>query len=296
MTSIAVIAHQKKTFGGGLPELRQLLADRGFSDPLWYDVPKSKKAPKLATKAVEKGADLLLVWGGDGMQQRCIDAVAGTGVTLGILPAGTANLLANNLGVPIDLAESLEVALHGARRSIDVGVLNGERFAVMAGVGFDAVMMDDADGGLKDRFGRLAYVWTGARATKMKARKMRIDVDGERWFKGKASCLLIGNLGTLSGGLHAFPDAKPDDGLLEIGVVTAKGAMQWARVLSRLATGHAERSPLAHMGRGRAIDVKLEKPMRFELDGGARTKTKRIQVSVEPGAVTVCVPEGRDYS
>jgi diacylglycerol kinase family enzyme len=125
---------------------------------------------------------------------------------------------------------------------------------------------------------------------------MRIDVDGERWFKGKASCQLIGNLGTLSGGLHAFPDAKPDDGLLEIGVVTAKGAMQWARVLSRLATGHAERSPLAHMGRGRAIDVKLEKAMRFELDGGARTKTERIQVSVEPGAVTVCVPEGRDYS
>lgn len=293
MTTIAVIAHQKKTFGGGLSELRRVLADRGFGDPLWYEVPKSRKAPKMAKKAVDAGADLLLVWGGDGTQQRCIDAVAGTGVSIGILPAGTANLLANNLGVPIDLEGAVEVALHGARRRLDVGVLNGERFAVMAGVGFDAIMMKEADGGLKDRFGRVAYVWTGARATRMKARKMRIQIDGETWFKGRASCLLLGNMGTLAGGLHAFPDARPDDGLLEVGVVTAEGAVQWARVLARLASGHADRSPLAHLARGREVSVKLDKKVTFELDGGARKATDRVEASVEPGAITICVPEVR---
>jgi YegS/Rv2252/BmrU family lipid kinase len=293
MTTVAVIAHQKKTLGGGLTELRRLLADRGFGDPLWYEVPKSKKAPTMARKAVDAGADLLLLWGGDGTQQRCIDAVAGTGVSIGILPAGTANLLASNLGVPIDLEGALDVALHGARRRLDVGVLNGERFAVMAGVGFDAIMMKDADGGLKDRFGRVAYVWTGARATRMKARKMRIEVDGETWFKGRASCLLLGNMGTLSGGLCAFPDARPDDGLLEVGVVTAEGAVQWARVLARLASGHADRSPLAHMTRGREVSVKLGKALAFELDGGARKATDRVEASVEPGAITICVPEQR---
>src|SRR5690349_16048024 len=99
MTTVAVVAHSGKTLGGGLGELRELLAREGFADPVWYEVPKSKKAPRRARQAVEQGADLLLVWGGDGMVQRCADAVAGSGVALGILPAGTANLFATNLGI-----------------------------------------------------------------------------------------------------------------------------------------------------------------------------------------------------
>src|SRR5450631_540058 len=135
MTSIAVIAHREKTLDGGLPQLRQVLAEKGFGDPIWYEVAKSRKAPKLARRALDDGADLLFIWGGDGTVQRCIDAVAGTGATVAILPAGTANLLAHNLHIPIDLPAAVEVGLHGARRRLDVGVLNGERFAVMAGVG-----------------------------------------------------------------------------------------------------------------------------------------------------------------
>ena len=195
MTSVAVIAHQRKRLGGGLSELRRVLSDRGYTEPIWYEVAKSREAPSKARNAVEDGADLLLLWGGDGTVQRCVDAVAGSDVTVAILPAGTANLLANNLGVPIDLEAAVDVALHGARRRLDLGVLNGERFAVMAGVGFDAIMVKDADGGLKDRFGRLAYVWTGARATQMKAPRMSIKVDGAVWFKGRATCLLLGNMG-----------------------------------------------------------------------------------------------------
>jgi YegS/Rv2252/BmrU family lipid kinase len=291
MTSVGVVAHQKKTLGGGLTELRRLLGDRGFTDPIWYEVPKSREAPGMARKAVEDGADLLLLWGGDGTVQRCIDALAGSGVTLAVMPAGTANLLATNLGVPIDLPAALDIALHGARRRLDVGVLNGERFAVMAGAGFDAIMMKEADGGLKDRFGRLAYVWTGARAIRAKAVKMSIKVDGKSWFKGRASCLLLGNMGTVTGGLTVFPQARPDDGLLEIGVVTAQGPVQWARILSRLAAGHADRSNLVRMTRGREVDVKLDRATAYELDGGARPSKRRLRAKIEPGAITVCVPE-----
>jgi diacylglycerol kinase (ATP) len=292
MTSIAVIAHQKKTLGGGLPELRQLLTERGFSDPIWYEVAKSRKAPGMARKAIEKGADLLLLWGGDGTMQRCIDEVADSDVTIAILPAGTANLLATNLGVPHDLPAAVDIALYGARRRLDVGVINGERFAVMAGAGFDAIMMQQADGALKDRFGRLAYVWTGARATQTDPVKMTIKVDGTPWFKDKASCLLLGNMGTLSGGLTAFPQARPDDGQLEIGVVTADGAVDWARVLTRLATGRAERSKLVRTTRGRKVDVKLSRAMPYELDGGARPAKQRLRAKIKPGAITICVPEG----
>lgn len=294
MTSIAVIAHQRKTLGGGLPELRHLLTERGFGDPLWYEIPKSKNAPKAARRAIHAGADLLLLWGGDGTVQRCVDATAGTGVSIGILPAGTANLLAENLGIPIDLAGALDVALHGARRRLDVGVLNGERFGVMAGAGFDAVMMDGADRGLKDRFGRLAYVWTGARATRRQPVRMRIEVDGAPWFSDRAACVLLGNMGTLTGGLSAFPDARPDDGKLEVGVVTAEGMLAWARVFTSLVAGRAEHSHFTHMTRGREVVVKLSKPMRVELDGGARKqKVSRIEASVDPGAIVVCVPEAK---
>ena len=291
MTSVAVIAHKYKTLDGGLVELRQVLADRGFPDPLWYEVPKSREAPKRARQAVADGADLLFIWGGDGTIQRCVDAVAGEAVNLAILPAGTANLLANNLGVPINLSAAVEVGLHGDRRQLDVGVLNGERFAVMAGVGFDAIMMRDADSELKGRFGRLAYVWTGVRATHMTRRNVRIEIDGKLWFKGKASCILLGQMGTLAAGIRAFPDAQPDDGLLEVGVVTAKNALEWARVLSRLVAEDAKHSPLTQMGRGSTVNIRLDRPTTFELDGGARKAKKKFRASVEPGAITVCVPK-----
>ncbi|MCU1363198.1 MAG: sphingosine kinase [Acidimicrobiaceae bacterium] len=294
MKSIAVIAHRNKTLGGGLVELRRVLADRGVPDPLWYEVSKSAQAPKRARQAVAEGADLLFIWGGDGTIQRCVDAVAGEDVDLALLPAGTANLLANNLGVPINLTAAVDVGLYGNRRRLDVGVLNGERFAVMAGVGFDAVMMRDADGELKSRLGRLAYVWTGARATHMASRKVRIEIDGEPWFKGTASCVLLGQMAELGSGIVAFPDAQPDDGLLEVGVVSANSVLEWTRVLSRLVIKDAKHSPLAQMGRGRKVKISLNKPTTFELDGGARKEKRKFRASVEPRAITVCVPKKGD--
>jgi YegS/Rv2252/BmrU family lipid kinase len=290
MTSVAVIAHRKKTIGGGLEQLRSALATRGIDAPLWYEVDKSRKATKNATKAVAAGADLVLAWGGDGTVQRCVDALAGTGVALAIVPAGTANLLATNLGVPKDVDAAVDVALYGARRTLDVGRVNGERFAVMAGAGFDAVMIRDADGAMKDRVGRLAYVWTGAKALRLPTRGTRVVVDGREWFSGETSCVLVGNVGTISGGITAFADARPDDGRLDVGVVTASGVLQWFRVLGRMATGKAHRSPLVKTTSGAAIDVEFDTKTVYELDGGHRPKTKRLKVRVEPGAIKMCVP------
>jgi diacylglycerol kinase family enzyme len=110
-------------------------------------VPKSRKAPKQVKRALAEGAELVFAWGGDGTVQRCIDVLAGTGTPLAIIPAGTANLLATNLGIPGSIEEAVATGLHGARRTIDVGRLNGERFAVMAGAGLDAAMIRDADAG-----------------------------------------------------------------------------------------------------------------------------------------------------
>jgi diacylglycerol kinase (ATP) len=289
MSTVAVIAHTGKTIGGGLTELRSTLAAEGVTDPLWHEIPKSKKAPKRAALALEEGADLVMVWGGDGTVQRCVDSLAGTGVPIAIIPAGTANLFASNLGIPKDIAKAVRIGLHGERRPIDVGRINGERFAVMAGAGLDASMIRDADAGLKDQVGRLAYLVTGARHLKDRALEVKIQVDGTHWYQGKAACVLFGNVPDILGGVTAFADARPDDGRLEIGIVTADGLMEWTRTLGRTAVGQVERSPFVEITSGTSFEVKLDRKTAWELDGGDREPTKRLEVEIEPGAITVCV-------
>jgi diacylglycerol kinase (ATP) len=291
VTSVAVVAHAGKTLGRGLAELRTVLADNGIDEPAWFEVPKSKFAPTCVREAIDGGADLLFVWGGDGMVQRCLDAVGDAPVAVAILPAGTGNLLAHNLGIPIDLARAVDVGLHGARRTIDVGTVNGERFAVMAGTGLDALMIRDADRSLKDRFGRAAYVWTGAKNIRFEPFQVRVDVDGHRWFEGKAGCVLVGNVSKVFGGIEAFDDASPEDGKLELGVVMAKGTIQWLRALTRTAVGSADKSKFVRTTKARKIRIRLDRKMPYELDGGDKKPTKRLKIRVQPAAVTVCVPE-----
>jgi YegS/Rv2252/BmrU family lipid kinase len=290
MTKVAVVAHSGKTLGDGLLGLRRALEERGVDKPFWAEVPKSRKAPKQVERALEWGADLLFAWGGDGLVQQCLNELAGTDAALAIVPAGTANLLATNLGIPKDIDEALDIGLTGERRRLDVGRLNGERFGVMAGAGFDASMISDADGTLKDHLGRAAYVWTGARALRTKPFKAKIAIDGASWYSGKASCILVGNVGHLFGGVEVFERAEPDDGMLDIGVVTAAGLVQWGRTLARTAAGHPDRSPFVRVTSGRKFDVKLDRKVRYELDGGDRVKTKELKVRIEPKAVTICVP------
>jgi diacylglycerol kinase (ATP) len=287
---VAVIAHAGKSIGGGLEELRKVLEEAGVSDPLWSEVPKSRYAPKRVKKALKEGAETIFVWGGDGMVQRCVDAMAGSDARLAIIPAGTANLFASNLGIPDDIAEAVQVGLNGTERTLDVGKMNGERFAVMAGAGLDARMIKDADGGPKDRFGRLAYIWAASKNLRVEPFKARVEVNGDLWYKGDASCLLIGNVGALFGGVEAFDSARPDDGELEVGITHAESLGQWARTIARTAVGSAGQSPFAQVTKARRIDVEFNRKVLYELDGGERDEVKRLKVKVEPEAMVLRVP------
>jgi len=286
---LAVVAHAGKTFAGGLPELRRALDDAGVVEPLWTEVSKSKRAPAAVEQALEDGAELILAWGGDGMVRRCVNALEDSQVPLAIAPAGTSNLFATNLGIERDIAGAVEVALHGDRRRLDVGRFNGERFGVMAGAGFDAAMIKGADD-LKDRLGRAAYVLGGAAKLNAAGFDVKIKIDGVRWYKGPASCILVGNLGELFGGIEVFPDARPDDGKLDVGVLTSEGPVKLMRAAARTALGDARKSPFVRVTQGRKVRVKLDRKVRYELDGGDRKKVKSFEVDVEPGAITVCVP------
>jgi diacylglycerol kinase (ATP) len=289
--NVAVVAHAGKSLGGGLPELRRVLEAEGVADPFWVEVPKSKKAPAQVQRALDDGAELVFAWGGDGMVQRCVGVLAGSGARLAIIPAGTANLFASNLGIPQDIEEAVAVGLRGDRHEFDVGKFNGERFAVMAGAGFDAAMIrDSGDGGLKERIGRAAYVWSGSENLRSKPFRATIEVDGAEWYKGEATCILLGNVGKLVGGVEVFEDARPDDGKLEVGVVTADGVLDWSRMMGRVVAGSLGDSPFTQTTKARDVKVKLSRKVLYELDGGDRTKVKSFKVKVEPRAISVCVP------
>ena len=138
------------------------LAEAGWPEPIFLETTPEDPGGGMATKAVEEGAELVFACGGDGTVMACVTALAGTGVAMAVLPAGTGNLLAANLGLATDPATGLQVALDGGRRKIDVGVLAGDGgdrcFAVMAGMGFDAQMLEGTSETAKKRIGWLAYL------------------------------------------------------------------------------------------------------------------------------------------
>ena len=293
---VAVVAHAGKSFGDGLLAFRQALEAAGVTEPLWYEVPKSRKAPKQVKRALDEGAELVIAWGGDGTVQRCIDVLAGSGVPLAIAPAGTANLLATHLEIPQDIEQVVAIALGDSRRTLDVGTINGEHFAVMAGAGFDAEMLKEADGGLKDAVGRVAYLWTGAKQLRATPVKTKIKVDGTTWFDDVSSCVLVGNVGGVFGGVDLFDGAEPDDGLLELGVVTADGLTDWARTLARTALGSSAKSPFVQVTRAKKIRITFGEKVLYELDGGDRDEVVKLKIGIEPGAITICVPAKEQVS
>lgn len=295
MTTLGVVVNEGKQLGSGLEALRAELARMGHSDPPWYEVPKSKKAPKrIRTLVRDHGVDRLLVWGGDGTVRRAIHTVLDDGlgdVEIGILPAGTANLLALNLGIPTDLRRAVEIAVTGEPRPIDVGEINEQHFAVMAGTGFDALLIRDADEtGVKDRFGRLGYVWAGVRNTALPPTRATVSIDGAEWFSGDASCVLVGNVSTILGGIEAFPEASPTDGRLDVGVATTRTRTDWLRLLAQATVGHPARSALAEVATAERVTIELARTLPWQVDGGDRERTDTYEVRCRPAAVRICRP------
>jgi diacylglycerol kinase (ATP) len=119
--------------------------------------------------------------------------------------------------------------------------VNGEHFAVMAGAGFDGWLIKEADRRMKDRVGRAVYLYAGSRNLSARPVNAVIEADGKRFFKGRVSCVLIGNVGRVVGGIEAFSGAQPDDGLLELGVVTAHDCQSEASTTRQLITGRIRR-------------------------------------------------------
>jgi diacylglycerol kinase family enzyme len=120
--------------------------------------------------------------------------------------------------------------------------------------------------------------------------KARVTVDDELFFEGPATCVLVGNVGTLKGGVQAFPDASVTDGVLDLAVLTAAGMKEWAGVMVAALRHRQHVAAHAQMGRGREIVVELDGKHRFELDGGMKGKAKRLELAVNPQSLLLCAP------
>jgi YegS/Rv2252/BmrU family lipid kinase len=286
----AVVIHPAKhdDMNGFRAAVRTAMTDLGWSEPLWLETRPDDTGERLAREAVRSGVDLVLASGGDGTITACAAGVTGSGVPLGVLPCGTGNLLARNLGLPLSLDEALAVALTGSGRRLDVGIANGRPFVVMAGIGFDAEMLDGADERLKDRVGWAAYALSALRHLGERPVAMILRADGGPPRRRWASGVIVGNVGSLQGNVRLLPDAVPDDGVLDVAVLAARGWLGWLRlavdVLLRRRTGR-----VAHLT-CRELAVDAGRARRWEVDGEVAGFTRRLTITLEPGALLIRVP------
>lgn len=270
---------------GSAPDESELRAALG-DDAELVETTEDDPGAGQTEAAVDRGASIVVACGGDGTVRACLAPLAGTDTALGIIPLGTGNLLASNLAISPGLRAASGVG-RGADRTIDLGRVNGEAFAVMAGSGFDALMIRDADDSIKSRFGTVAYVFSGAKHLRADLVHTSVTVDGEEWFEGRTTMVLVGNFGEISGGLEVFPGAEPDDGLLDIAVMSASTLREWSSIVWRLLRGKEQRVDLARRAQGRHIVVEHDEARTYELDGEDREPTKRLEFEIEPAAITV---------
>jgi YegS/Rv2252/BmrU family lipid kinase len=270
-------------------EVSEAMAARGWSDPLWLETTPDETGRGLAEAAVKEQVDVVLASGGDGTVTACAEGVAGSGVPLAVLPAGTGNLLARNLGLPLALDQALAVALTGRDRRLDMGNANGHPFVAMAGIGFDAMLLDSTGEPLKKRLGWLAYAVSALRHLRARPVRATLRADGGQALRRRASGIIVGNVGALQGGLALLPGAEPDDGVLDLMVLTARGWSGWLALAidvmaRRTRTGRVARSEF------RELRVQLDRPQLWELDGEVMGMTRELVVVVQPGQLLVRVP------
>jgi diacylglycerol kinase family enzyme len=233
--------------------------------------------------------------GGDGTVRVVASELARTGVPLGILPVGTGNLLARNLSLPLQMDTALDVVLSGQDRAIDLVRMSGDEmdddhFAVMGGLGLDAAIMQGAPDELKKRVGWPAYVIAGLRHFRDPAVKVEITVDDGPTVRYRASTVVIGNVGTLTGGIPLLPDAAPDDGRLDVVVVAPRRFLTWIRLLVRVMARRRRTDERLDRRTGRTVTVRAEHPTPRQMDGDAFGVGTEISATVEPGVLLVRVP------
>jgi diacylglycerol kinase (ATP) len=291
----AVVVNPTKVEPDTRESIAAVCAQLGWSEPLWLQTTVSDPGTGQARQAVERGADVVLACGGDGTVRSVAAALAGTGVAMGLVPAGTGNLLARTIGTPVEVADATRVALTGDDRAIDVGRARvddeeDERvFLVMAGTGFDAAIMATTPEALKMRVGPLAYVISGLRAMRGHRTRVRLTFDDGPMLRRRTRTVVVGNCGALLGGLVLMPAATIDDGLFDIVNIAPKGLGGWAAVAARVITRKRRGHRRVEHWQARSVLIEAEAPQPSQLDGDPIGDVRTLRIRVDPGALLVRV-------
>jgi YegS/Rv2252/BmrU family lipid kinase len=274
-------------------DTQQALEAAGL-DVLWLETTPEDPGQGLTAKAVAEGVDLVMAQGGDGTVMACVTGLAGTDVPLAVLPAGTGNLLATNFDIPADLEAAVDVAFHGDRVRLDVAATDDDRFVVMGGIGFDAAMLRDANPKLKEHLGAVAYVLSGFKHLRRRATRFRLRLDDRPPLERTGQGVLVGNLGRLQGGLPVMPDARADDGLLDVAVLQTRTVADWLALAVRVLLRRRRKDPQLETFQARRVEVHCDRPQPVERDGDPLdTPRDHLVIEVVPRALTLCVPRSK---
>jgi diacylglycerol kinase (ATP) len=267
----------------------------GWGEPLWLETTTDQPSRPTTDELVSAHVDRVIAAGGDGTIRMVADRLAQSAIPMAVVPLGTGNLLARNLDIPLSEDEALEVAFSDHTRDIDlikvtVDGAPGEHFAVIGGLGVDAMIMDETSPDLKDTIGAGAYFVAAAKALGRTPIDMRITLDDHRPRHRNAMICAIGNVGTLAGNLTLIPGARPDDGRLDVYVASPHRLSHWLRVLLRLITRRPRTDDRVDQWQATQVEVRLKRPDPYQLDGDVVGDCRSLRAEVRPSALTVCVP------
>ena len=274
----------------------KMAADGGWSGPDWYETTVEDPGRSMAEQAAIDDAALVLVCGGDGTVRTVCSELAGTGIPVGVVPAGTGNLLARNLGVPLFLQAAVDVALNGQDRAIDLvrisgdGIAEDEHFMVMAGMGFDAAIMEGANEQIKARVGWLAYVFSGFRNIMFPAVRMEISVDDGPWTRHRARTAVVGNVGYLQAGMPLLPDAAIDDGVLDLVILHPRRFLSWIPLAFRVLSKGKRLDETLDRRTGRKVSIRASVDTPRQVDGDPIGAGRELHCECVHGRLLVRVP------
>lgn len=305
---VAVVWNPSKT---EREDLEQALSAADPSAEIsWFETSEDDPGQEIAKEALAISPDALLVAGGDGTVRAVAETLAVTedAPPLGILPLGTGNLLARNLEVPLNVKDAAARALSGSPRTIDFGWVeiddasDDERhgFAVMVGFGVDANMIAETNDDLKAKAGWLAYVESLGRAVSAsEVVHATVTLDDEKQDV-EAHTIIVGNCGTIQGGVTLLPDAAPDDGALDVLMLSAEGVggwldtmktMVWDNGLRKLLPGGEEEDTASTetttYAQARSVTVDLPDARPFQIDGEEVGEIRRFRIQIQPDALRV---------
>jgi YegS/Rv2252/BmrU family lipid kinase len=294
---LAVVLNPVKVddVGGFVAMVEAMAAESGWTDVAWHETTVEEPGVRQAHAAAVSGVDLVITCGGDGTVRTVCEELAGTGIPVGIVPAGTGNLLARNLDLPLYLRAAIDVALNGQDRAIDMVKVSGDEmedatFLVMAGMGFDAAIMEGVNEDFKARVGWLAYVLSALKSLMFPVVRVEVSVDGAPFTKHRARTIVIGNVGFLQAGMPLIPDAEIDDGELDVVLLYPRRFLSWVPLAVRVLSRNKRTDETITRMRGREVTVRAATASPRQLDGDLIQPGKELRAECVHGRLLVRVP------